>query len=91
MRAFLAIAQLALSLPSASSLSQRVAVVTGSSRGIGKGIAVELGRAGFAVYALSRSSRRNVFSWLLPSRKPPPGDGLNFPMSPDLAYPLREV
>ncbi len=57
MRAFLAIAQLALSLPSASSLSQRVAVVTGSSRGIGKGIAVELGRAGFAVYALSRSSR----------------------------------
>ena len=36
---------------------QRVAVVTGASRGIGKGIAVELGRAGFAVYALGRSSR----------------------------------
>ena len=38
-------------------LPQRVAVVTGASRGIGKGIAVELGRAGYAVYALGRSSR----------------------------------
>ena len=26
---------------------------------------------------------RNVFSWLLPSRKPPPGDGMNFPLNPD--------
>jgi dehydrogenase/reductase SDR family protein 1 len=38
-------------------LPQRVAVVTGASRGIGRGIAVELGRAGYAVYALGRSSR----------------------------------
>ena len=40
-------------------LPQRVAVVTGASRGIaiGKGIVVELGRAGYAVYALGRSSR----------------------------------
>lgn len=37
--------------------AQRVALVTGASRGIGKGIAVELGRAGFAVYAVGRSSR----------------------------------
>ena len=36
---------------------QRVAVVTGASRGIGKGIAVELGRAGFAVVCVGRSSR----------------------------------
>ena len=43
-------------LPPAHAL-QRVAVVTGASRGIGKGIAVELGRAGYAVYALGRSSR----------------------------------
>ena len=26
---------------------------------------------------------RNVFSWLLPSRKPPPGDGMNFPLNPE--------
>ena len=37
--------------------NQRVAIVTGASRGIGKGIAVELGREGFAVYATGRSTR----------------------------------
>ena len=37
--------------------SRRVAVVTGGSRGIGKGIAVELGRAGFEVHVLGRSTR----------------------------------
>ena len=41
----------------ATALSQRVAVVTGASRGIGKAIAVALGEQGFAVYALARSSR----------------------------------
>mmetsp|Transcript_28307 Transcript_28307/g.51592 ORF Transcript_28307/g.51592 Transcript_28307/m.51592 type:complete len:380 (+) Transcript_28307:72-1211(+) len=35
----------------------RVAIVTGASRGIGRGIAVELGNAGYTVYALGRSSR----------------------------------
>ena len=35
---------------------------------------------------------RNVGLWLLPSRKPPPGDGMDFPMSPDLVpEPAREV
>ncbi len=48
---------LALLVTTAVLLPQRVAVVTGASRGIGKGIAVELGRAGFAVYALGRSAR----------------------------------
>jgi len=37
--------------------NQRVAVVTGASRGIGKGVAIELGRLGFTVYATGRSSR----------------------------------
>ena len=37
--------------------ARRVAVVTGASRGIGRGIALELGAAGFSVYALGRSSR----------------------------------
>ena len=34
---------------------------------------------------------RNVFSWLLPSRKPPPGDGMDFPLAPELSYVPREV
>jgi NAD(P)-dependent dehydrogenase (short-subunit alcohol dehydrogenase family) len=38
-------------------LSGRVAVVTGSSRGAGKGIAVELGAAGATVYVTGRSTR----------------------------------
>ena len=35
----------------------RVAVVTGASRGIGRGIALELGSEGYTVYCLGRSSR----------------------------------
>ena len=42
-------------------LSQKVAIVTGASRGIGKGIALELGRAGMTVYVASRSSRTTGF------------------------------
>src|SRR4051812_9706006 len=34
---------------------RRTAVVTGASRGVGKGIAVELGAAGFRVYCTGRS------------------------------------
>jgi dehydrogenase/reductase SDR family protein 1 len=37
-------------------LSGRVAVVTGASRGIGKGVAVELGAAGATVYVTGRTS-----------------------------------
>lgn len=35
----------------------KVAIVTGASRGIGRGIALELGSAGYTVYTLGRSSR----------------------------------
>lgn len=45
------------SSPPAAAGRGRVAVVTGASRGIGRGIAVELGGAGYTVYALGRSSR----------------------------------
>jgi NAD(P)-dependent dehydrogenase (short-subunit alcohol dehydrogenase family) len=38
-------------------LSGRVAVVTGASRGAGKGIALELGAAGATVYVTGRSTR----------------------------------
>ena len=35
---------------------------------------------------------RNVCSWLLPSRKPPPGDGMEFPLNPSQElYAPREV
>ena len=44
-------------IPVASASEQRVAIVTGASRGIGRGIAIELGRAGFAVHCVGRSSR----------------------------------
>ena len=41
------------------------------------------------VFGLSRS----YVAWILPNRKPPPGDGMTFPMNPacELAAPLREL
>ena len=41
----------------ATAAGSRIAVVTGATRGIGRGIAIELGRKGHTVYALGRSSR----------------------------------
>ena len=40
-----------------SALAGRVAIVTGASRGIGKGIALELGAAGATVYVTGRTTR----------------------------------
>ncbi|HYX54470.1 MAG TPA: SDR family NAD(P)-dependent oxidoreductase [Candidatus Limnocylindrales bacterium] len=37
-------------------MENRVAVVTGASRGVGKGVALELGHAGFTVYITGRSA-----------------------------------
>jgi len=38
-------------------LRNRIAIVTGASRGAGRGIAVELGAAGAIVYVTGRSTR----------------------------------
>ena len=55
----LAAKTMALSMATPSSGKGRVAVVTGASRGIGRGIALELGSAGYKVYCLGRSSRNS--------------------------------
>ena len=34
---------------------------------------------------------RNVVGWILPSRKPPPGDGMEFPLNPGLLGEPRQV
>ncbi len=44
-------------VPSDRPLAGRVAVVTGASRGAGRGVAIELGAAGATVYVTGRSSR----------------------------------
>eukprot|EP00526_Cylindrotheca_closterium_P013942 CAMPEP_0113626932 /NCGR_PEP_ID=MMETSP0017_2-20120614/13938_1 /TAXON_ID=2856 /ORGANISM="Cylindrotheca closterium" /LENGTH=348 /DNA_ID=CAMNT_0000537149 /DNA_START=8 /DNA_END=1051 /DNA_ORIENTATION=- /assembly_acc=CAM_ASM_000147 len=60
---------IALSNRLSPSMSQgRVAVVTGASRGIGRGIAVQLGSEKFTVYALGRSSRKS--SSPIPRQRP---------------------
>lgn len=43
-----------------NSLSKKVAVVTGASRGVGKGIAVGLGEAGAKVYVTGRTSQEGT-------------------------------
>lgn len=54
--------------------NNRVAVVTGASRGIGRGIALELGGQGYTVYCLGRSSRRTS---LPPAKQRAVADGLD--------------
>jgi NAD(P)-dependent dehydrogenase (short-subunit alcohol dehydrogenase family) len=45
--------------PGSSVLNDRIAVVTGASRGGGRGIAIELGAAGATVYVTGRSTREH--------------------------------
>ena len=54
------------SIPPAGSLQDIVAVVTGASRGAGRGIALALGEAGATVYVTGRSVRGNATTENLP-------------------------
>jgi dehydrogenase/reductase SDR family member 1 len=49
------------SAAAAAKAGRRVAVVTGASRGVGKGVAVALGEAGMIVYGTGRSSGRATY------------------------------
>jgi NAD(P)-dependent dehydrogenase (short-subunit alcohol dehydrogenase family) len=46
-------------MPSMNTSKKKAALVTGSSRGVGKAIALELGAAGWIVYVSARSSKEN--------------------------------
>lgn len=48
---------------SAQDTDRPVAVVTGASRGLGRGIAIALGEAGFTVYCTGRSDKAAIGSW----------------------------
>ena len=53
-------AGLAAQSASMTALSGKVAIVTGASRGIGKGCALELGAAGATVYVTGRTTKRGA-------------------------------
>ena len=55
----------------APDLRGRVAVVTGASRGVGRGIALALGDCGATVYVTGRSLARAARPAAAPSRTPP--------------------
>ncbi|MGF7005306.1 SDR family NAD(P)-dependent oxidoreductase [Aminobacter sp. BE322] len=48
---------------SSAESTRPVAVVTGASRGLGRGIAIALGEAGFTVYCTGRSDRKAIGPW----------------------------
>ena len=43
-------------------LTNTIALVTGATRGAGRGIALQLGKAGATVYVSGRSTNRHVLS-----------------------------
>ena len=47
-------------------LSKQIALVTGASRGLGRGIAVKLAEAGATVYATALSAEKEESQWLEP-------------------------
>ena len=55
----------------AGSLRGKVAIVTGASRGMGKGVALGLGEAGATVYVTGRTVESGRLRSPAPSAKPP--------------------
>lgn len=59
----MAMAEIDVSLPWKGRLRGKVAMVTGASRGVGKGVALVLGEAGATVYVTGRTTRGEKNRW----------------------------
>ena len=74
---------------SSQTLKGKVAVVTGSSRGIGRGIAVGLGEMGATVYITGRSSGAGPLTIEATAELVNTAGGIGIPVATDLGDDLQ--